>query len=131
MTHVGIHDQTLVGLSVLVAVFASYTALDLAGRARAGHGASRWAWLVAAAVAMGGGIWAMHFIGMLAFSVPSMATHYDLALTLASLAVPVVIAAIGFWFVRRPSAGLVGTLVAGGAIAVAIVASYGIGIAAM
>ncbi len=62
------HDLGLVILSVLISVFASYTALDLTGRARASEGGMRAIWLAASAVAMGGGIWSMHFNAMLAFT---------------------------------------------------------------
>jgi NO-binding membrane sensor protein with MHYT domain len=57
MQHTGVYDPTLVALSVLIAVFASYTALDLATRIRASLGWSRFIWLASAAAAMGGGIW--------------------------------------------------------------------------
>lgn len=81
----GTHDSTLVALSVLIAAAASYTALDLAGRIRACSGWSCHAWLATAAVAMGGGIWSMHFVAMLAFSMPGMEVNYDLGLTAVSL----------------------------------------------
>ena len=50
------YNQGLVALSVLIAIFASYAALDLAGRTRAARGASRWIWLTGGATAMGLGI---------------------------------------------------------------------------
>ena len=61
------YDFRLVALSYLVAVIASYTALDLAGRVTAARGRSRVVWLTSGAFAMGIGIWSMHFTGMLAF----------------------------------------------------------------
>jgi NO-binding membrane sensor protein with MHYT domain len=85
----GTHDITLVALSVLIATAASYTALDLAGRIRECSGWACAAWLATAAVAMGGGIWSMHFVAMLAFSMPGMEVSYDLGLTLVSLVVPI------------------------------------------
>src|ERR1700694_5450290 len=60
MVVTGTHDPYLVALSILVACFASYTALDLAGHVGAARGLARRAWLVAAAITMGGGIWSMH-----------------------------------------------------------------------
>ena len=84
----GTHDSALVLLSIVIAVAASYTALDLASRVRASLGWARHAWLATAALAMGGGIWAMHFVGMLAFSMPSMEVTYDLGLTMLSLSIP-------------------------------------------
>jgi PAS domain S-box-containing protein len=101
----GTHDVTLVLLSVIVATAASFTALDLGGRARASAGRSRWLWLATAALAMGGGIWAMHFVAMLAFSVPGMGVSYDPGLTTLSLLVAVVATGAGFAIMgvrRRP-----------------------------
>lgn len=70
--HVAIHhyDFGLVGLSIVIAILASYSALDLAGRVTATQGKTRFAWLFGGAVSMGIGIWAMHFIGMLASCIP-------------------------------------------------------------
>ena len=67
---VGWYDYRLVALSVVIAIFASYAALDLAGRVTAARGGVRAAWLMGGAAAMGLGIWSMHYIGMLAFSLP-------------------------------------------------------------
>jgi diguanylate cyclase (GGDEF)-like protein len=64
------YDPLVVGLSVLIAAFASYVALDLARRVHANDSVSAAAWIVAGAAVMGSGVWAMHFIGMLAFSLP-------------------------------------------------------------
>ena len=61
----------LVVLSYVVSVFASYTALNLAGRVVATRGWARRIWLAGGAFAMGTGIWAMHFTGMQAFKVPT------------------------------------------------------------
>src|SRR3979409_875863 len=70
MVVAGTHNPYLVALSILVASFASYVALDLGGHAGAAQGLARRIWLVAAAITMGGGIWSMHFVGMLAFIMP-------------------------------------------------------------
>ena len=70
MVVTGTHDPYLVALSILVASFASYTALDLSGHVGAARGFARRVWLVAAAITMGGGIWSMHFVAMLAFIMP-------------------------------------------------------------
>ena len=60
----------LVALSIIVAIVVSYTALTLAGRVAQAERSSGRGWLFGGAAAMGIGIWSMHFIGMLAFSVP-------------------------------------------------------------
>ena len=64
------YDYRLVSLSVVIAIFASYTALDLAGRVTATRDQARLAWLIGGATAMGTGIWSMHYTGMLAFRKP-------------------------------------------------------------
>jgi len=94
------HDPALVALSIAVAVFASYTSLDLASRIDAAGGRGRSAWLVGAAVALGGGIWSMHFIAMLAFSL-GMPIAYGVDITIASLAVAIAVVGIGLYAVHR------------------------------
>ncbi|WP_262071866.1 bifunctional diguanylate cyclase/phosphodiesterase [Stenotrophomonas sp. Marseille-Q5258] len=97
----GTYSQSLVVFSLLVAILASYTALDMAGRLASTQGrVARW-WLAGGAVAMGLGIWSMHFIGMLAFDLP-IPVGYDLAITLYSLAVSVGASAYALWLVSRP-----------------------------
>jgi NO-binding membrane sensor protein with MHYT domain len=66
----GSYDYFLVALSGVIAILASYTALDLAGRITAASGWLRQIWLAGGAAAMGFGIWSMHYIGMLAFRLP-------------------------------------------------------------
>ena len=58
------YDGRLVLLSIVIAIFSSYVALDLAGRVTASRGYSRLAWLIGGATAMGTGIWSMHYTGM-------------------------------------------------------------------
>jgi len=89
---VGYYQAPLVLLSVLVAIFASYTALSLAERVRRSHGmAGRW--VAGGAFAMGTGIWGMHFVGMLAFRLP-IALGYDLGITLLSWLLPILVSAV-------------------------------------
>jgi len=99
---VGTYDLKLVALSLVVAAFASYTALDLAGRVSATQGRASRVWLVAGAVAMGTGIWSMHFIGMLAFSLPGLRLAYDLPVTLLSMFAAIVVSGLALYVVRRP-----------------------------
>src|SRR6201987_3174141 len=102
MVVTGTYDPYLVALSILVASFASYTALDLSGHVGATRGVARRVWLVAAAITMGGGIWSMHFIGMLAFVMP-IPMSYDLGLTALSLLVAIVVTGGGFYVISRQS----------------------------
>lgn len=81
----GTYDFGLVGLSVFIAITAAVVALSTSPRiAAAGSPGARAAWLVAGGGCMGGGIWGMHFVGMLAFSLPCGIT-YDPLLTLVSM----------------------------------------------
>ena len=102
MVVTGTFDPYLVALSLLVASFASYTALDLGGHVGAARGWARRIWLVVAAITMGGGIWSMHFIGMLAFVMP-IPMSYDIGLTTLSLLVAIVVTGGGFYVISRPN----------------------------
>ncbi len=69
--YVGVYNVELVVTSIVIAILAAFVALSISGRiAAANTERSRWAWTSAGAVVMGGGIWAMHFVAMLAFSLP-------------------------------------------------------------
>lgn len=127
----GTHDNALVVLSIIVAMVASYTALDLAGRTHATNNRT-WSsvWLAAASLAMGGGIWSMHFVAMLAYSMPGMEASYDPALTLLSFIVAVGVTGTGFAVVSR-SKSLVPLLASGLLMGVGIVAMHYTGMAAM
>lgn len=97
---VGSYNPLLVLLSLLVAVLASYTALDMAGRVVTAQGRAAFWWLTGGASAMGVGIWSMHFVGMLAFSLP-IPLGYDVSITLASLAIAIAASAFALWLVSR------------------------------
>src|ERR1044072_2170893 len=99
------YNSWLVGLSIVVAMVVAYTALKLAARvAEAGRSGGR-LWLVGGAVAMGTGIWSMHFIGMLAFSLPTP-LRYGITTTLASLAIAIVTSGFALAIASRPKLGL-------------------------
>ncbi|MGH8219565.1 MAG: MHYT domain-containing protein [Steroidobacteraceae bacterium] len=78
------YNLWLVSLSILVAIAVSYTALMLAGRVAEAERSGGRIWLLGGAASMGIGIWSMHFIGMLAYSVP-IQLRYNVLITLASL----------------------------------------------
>lgn len=123
------HDMWLVILSFLTASFASYVALDLAERLRNAEGALRWAWHGAASVALGGGIWAMHFLGMLAFRLEAPLAFHP-GLTILSLAVPVLVVAVGLWLVSG-GVGLARLLSAGIIVGMGVVVMHYTGMAAL
>ena len=82
------YNHWLVALSVAVAVLVSYTALSLAARVAAVRQRGTRLWLIGGAFAMGVGVWSMHFIGMMAFSLP-IALRYNITTTLISLLVAI------------------------------------------
>ena len=97
----GVYNPILVAVSVLMAVVAAYAALGLAGRVKAAENRrTRQLWLAAGAAAMGTGVWAMHFIGMLAFRLP-IGVAYDLGMTLLSVAPAVVASSIVLYVASR------------------------------
>jgi diguanylate cyclase len=117
------YNLALVALSIVVATLASYTALDLAGRITLQAVLRlRRVWLAGGAAAMGVGIWSMHFIGMLAFSLP-IPLGYDLPITGASLAIAFVVSYFALAVVTRRTLSRP-RLIAGGVL-------MGIGIAGM
>ena len=131
MVVTGTYHPYLVALSILVASLASYTALDLGGHVRAARGLARRAWLVAAAITMGGGIWSMHFIGMLAFVMP-VPMSYDVGLTILSLVVAIVVTGGGFYVISREGGASPLRLVLSGIfMGLGIVAMHYTGMAAM
>jgi diguanylate cyclase len=79
------YNPWLVSLSIGVAIMVSFTSLRLASRVAEARGSANRIWLILGSVSMGTGIWAMHFIGMLAFSLP-IQLRYSIDLTFASLA---------------------------------------------
>ncbi|MBW6426018.1 response regulator [Rhizobium sp. XQZ8] len=131
-TIAGTHDGILVALAVLIAVAASYTALDIA--ARIGLASTRlgaYAWLATAAICMGGGIWSMHFVAMLAYVVPDIAVSYDPYLTVSSLLIAVLVTGGGFAVVSRPTAGPIALVLSGLVMGAGVLAMHYIGMAAM
>src|SRR6476661_6114124 len=97
----GHYDIPLVLISVLVAVLASYAALALAERVHHVAEGAVVSWVAGGGFAMGTGIWAMHFVGMLAFRLP-IPLGYDPQLTLVSWLLPVVASSAALWQVSLP-----------------------------
>ncbi|MGG1663367.1 response regulator [Brevibacillus sp. NRS-1366] len=131
MEHIhGSHDTPLVVFSYVVAVVASYTVLDLVGRISESKGNNRWLWLLFGAFAMGMGIWSMHFVGMLAFSLP-VPVAYNLITVLLSVVVAIIASFIALNIVGRNQLTLRQLLGAGMLLAIGIVSMHYIGMAAM
>src|SRR6266481_5793480 len=87
---IGAYNYGLVALSVLIAIFSSYAALDLAGRVTAAHGWSR------ALLLMGGGIASMHYIGMDAMRL-SAECHFNSFLVVLSVVFAVLFSLVALW----------------------------------
>ncbi|SDS08729.1 diguanylate cyclase/phosphodiesterase [Halopseudomonas xinjiangensis] len=115
----GRYDLFLVLISFVVAMLASYTALDLSGRIASAKGAAVRYWISGGALAMGFGIWSMHFIGMLAFKLP-IPLGYDLTFTVGSLILAILTSGLALWLVSQPDMSwrdnLLGALIMGAGI---------------
>jgi PAS domain S-box-containing protein len=114
------YNYWLVALSLAIAICASHTALDLAGRTAAARGRARFAWLVGGAASMGLGIWSMHYIGMLAFSLP-VPISYHIPTVLYSLLAAVFSSGVALFVVSRNRltswSAIAGSVVMGSGIA--------------
>ncbi|MGH9711769.1 MAG: MHYT domain-containing protein [Candidatus Acidiferrales bacterium] len=130
LSMVSSYNHRLVALSVVIAIMASYAALDLAGRVTSARGGARHVWLSGGAMAMGIGIWSMHYVGMLAFHLP-VSVRYDWPTVLVSLLAAIFASAVALFVVSRQtmdlSRALAGSLVMGSGIA----SMHYIGMAAM
>ena len=125
------YSPSLVLLSVAVAIFASYVALNLAYSVTQAQGKARLIWLTCGSLAMGIGIWSMHFVGMLAFEMPGMDMAYDIPLMALSVLVAVMGSALALFVVSRPSVPLLSLIASGIAMATAIAGMHYIGMFSM
>lgn len=116
----GQHDLRQVAIAALICAVSAATAFRFKDMARKASGRLRARWLVLCALVAGGGVWATHFMAMLAYS-PNLPLVFDLKLTLASLVAAVLGLGGGFWIAIRSKPTIA---LAGGAVA-------GLGIAAM
>ncbi|BAY90472.1 MULTISPECIES: MHYT domain-containing protein [unclassified Tolypothrix] len=96
----GTYDIRLLVFSVAIAMLAAYTALDLTGQIRTASGYARIGWLFGGAIAMGTGIWSMHFVGMLAFCLP-IPVKYDLIRVLLSILAAILASGCALFFVSQ------------------------------
>lgn len=115
----GDHQLLLVVLSLMVAVMASWSALDLAQRIHRTDARAARIWLFSGALVLGTGIWSVHFVGMLACTLP-VGTGFDLVLTVQSWLLSVVVALFALVCARYAAplgpAGLSGAVVVGAGI---------------
>src|ERR1700686_4477174 len=120
MNLIGSYNYALVALSVFIAMFASYAALDLASRVTAAGDWSRALWVLGGAAAMGTGIWSMHYVGMLAFILP-IPVAYHWPTVLLSLLAAILASVVALYVVSRQkmsaSRAVAGSLLMGTGIA--------------
>ena len=116
------YNEVLVACSIIIAVLASYTALNMASRVSSASGRAAVLWLIGGSIAMGFGIWSMHFIGMLAFRLP-IELGYDVPLTLLSLVIAIACSAFALYLVCQDTLPL-RRLLSGGLL-------MGLGVASM
>ena len=114
------YNPWLVALSVAIAILAAHAALGIAGRMVSNTDRSWRGWLLGGSFAMGIGIWAMHFVGMLALRVP-LSLSYNAPVTAVSVLPAIFASGLLLFLVRRyrtPHAGHValGSLILGAGI---------------
>ena len=124
------YDPVLVAVSISIAIMASYVALDLAERLRNAHGQGQMAWWVGGSIAMGVGIWSMHFVGMLAFHL-TVPIQYNIPLVLLSVLVAVAASALALSVASRPVLPLLVLIIASVLMGGAISGMHYIGMGAM
>jgi signal transduction histidine kinase len=118
----GQHDLRLVALAAVLCALAVWSALSLIGRAEAANETLERRWLLAAALVFGSGVWATHFVAMLAFQ-SHLPLSYGIVMTAVSIAVAIAISAWGFFHMTRVGEGLVG----GAIVGIGIIAMHYIG----
>jgi diguanylate cyclase (GGDEF)-like protein len=114
------HDLRLVVLAGIICALASFTAITLVHHVGKSSGLMRYGWLAVAAITTGFGIWATHFIAMLAFS-PGLPSGYNVVLTLLSLIAAIILTGLGLAVALSralPGSAWLGGMIVGGGIAV-------------
>jgi len=125
------YNWLLVGLSFFVACFGSFTALQLMRGIRGSDGQNKTSWIIGAAFALGGGgIWTMHFIGMLAYQTP-MQVMYDPTITFVSLLIAVAVVGLGIYILSRNPDSIAVLCIAGVITGAGVASMHYSGMAAM
>lgn len=128
----GSYNWELVALSYLIATLASFVALDITERIRMSKEtlANKMAWLIGGAIAMGLGIWSMHFIGMLAFVVPT-SMDYDPFATVVSLVIAIIASGFAFFLIQNSAVKPLHLILGGILLGLGIASMHYVGMAAM
>lgn len=125
------YDPTLVVLSFIIAALASYAALDLTSSLSLARGRAQLIWLAISALAMGSGIWSMHFTGMLAFHLHGRSISYDVTLLVASIVIAIVASMIALFLFTHPKLSRTHLVIAGLSMGVAIAGMHYTGMAGL
>ena len=119
-------------LGFVMSFIGSFLGLRCTTRARASSGRARFGWLLVAAVSIGvTGIWVMHFIAMLGFTIPGDTITYNIPITLASMVIAVVFVAVGLLFLGFRQVSTRALLAAGTVTGLGVAAMHYVGMAAM
>ncbi|MFE0105283.1 MHYT domain-containing protein [Streptomyces sp. NPDC059009] len=118
-------------LSYAMAVVGAALGLRCTVRALGAEGRSKRNWLITASVAIGAGIWTMHFIAMLGYTVDGTAIRYDIPLTLLSLLVAVTVVGAGVFLAGYGSSRVRAVLLGGLGTGLGVAAMHYIGMAAV
>jgi diguanylate cyclase (GGDEF)-like protein len=124
------YSSLLVTVSVMIGVFASYAALEFAARTKTASRPVRWYWLGAGAIVVGTGIWSVHFVGMLAYSL-ALPVGLDTGLTIASWIAPVLLSASAFALIQHKKTGPVRFVMSAILLGVAIAGMHYLGMFAL
>ncbi|WP_102348473.1 bifunctional diguanylate cyclase/phosphodiesterase [Bacillus sp. Marseille-P3661] len=126
----GEYSTPIVFLSIVIAFFASYTALSMNERIQQNSFFHKYYWLGLASIAMGLGIWSMHFIGMAAFMIP-VHMKYDVTITIISVIPSVIASFLAFYFASRTKRSVLSFMLSGIIMGLGISIMHYVGMAAM
>ncbi len=125
------YSPILVVLSILIAIIASFSAFGTAERIyQASRKIHKIVWTLFGAIAMGLGVWTMHFVGMLALSLP-IPVVYDISITAISIVPAIAASSVVLWMMAKPTYTRRYLLIDGVLLGVGIVLMHYIGMAAM
>jgi diguanylate cyclase (GGDEF)-like protein len=126
----GNYETSLVLASIVIAIVAAYTALDLANRMQAARGKVLYIWWGAGSCALGFGIWSMHFVGMLSFNLP-ISLAYDLPITLTSLLIAILASTFALYRMNQDEVSSFDLILSSILIGVSIAGMHYTGMAAL
>lgn len=126
----GTYSLELIGLSLIVAIAASYVAFALAAHISTTKGWAAAYWLAGGAIAMGTGIWSMHFVGMLAFKLP-IPMSYEIDATVGSLIIAIIVSGFALYVVSSRVLGPLTLTIGAVTMGLGIAAMHYTGMAAM